>query len=279
MGAFGVVVLLAGRVTAGQSISADQTVERVSDYVERFYARAQSIIAEESVTVQRLNRDMSFDGFARRLVYELRVEWDPSVDGDEPPARVTRQLLSVNGRPPKPGDKPECMDPKSVSPEPLAFLLPDRRHKFAFKAAGLARLDGRVAMMLDYGALEQGEPITEWTEECVSVDVPGRWRGRLWIDPEEAAVLRLDEQLTGMVDLPIPRKYQRVNGALYMTLERAAMSIRYRPVRFSDPDEVLMLPSEVTSYSMWRNGGSPGSRITQTFSNYRRFVTGGRIIR
>ena len=64
-----------------------------------------------------------------------------------------------------------------------------------------------------------------------------------------------------------------------MTLERANMSIRYRPVTFRDPEETLMLPAEIVSSSMWRNGGSPGSRITQSFSNYRRFVTGWRIVR
>jgi hypothetical protein len=272
-------LVLGGRGTRGQTISADQTVARLSDYVEQYYSRAQSIVANESVTVQRLNRDLSFDGFARRLVYELRVEWDPSADDDEPPARVTRQLLTVNGKPPKKGDKPECMDPKSVSPEPLAFLLPDRRHKYAFASAGIGRVDGREAIMVDYRALEPGEPIVEWTDECVSVDVPGRWRGRVWAEPETATIVRMDEQLMGMVDLPIPRTLQRINGALYMTLERADMSIRYRPVRFNDPDETLMLPAEITSSSMWRNGGSAGSRVTQSFSNYRRFVTAGRIIR
>jgi hypothetical protein len=272
-------LLFAGRAAIGQSISADQTVTRVSGYVEQYYSRAQSIVTTEEVTVQRVNRDMSFDGFARRLVYELRVEWDPSVDGDESPAKVTRQLLTINGRPPKKGDKPECMDPRSVSPEPLAFLLPDRLHKYAFTSAGVSRVEGREALMVDYRSLEPGKPIVEWTEDCVSVDVPGRWRGRLWAAPGDAAIVRLDEQLIGMVDLPIPRKYQRVNGALFMTLERADMSIRYRPVRFSDPDETLMLPFEITSSSMWRNGGSAGSRVTQSFSNYRRFVTGGRILR
>ena len=272
-------LVLAGRGTTGQSISADQTVIRLSDYVEQYYSRAQSIVTNESVTVQRLNRDLSYDGFPRRLVYELRVEWDPNVDGDDSPAKVTRQLLTVNGKPPKKGDKPECMDPRSVSPEPLAFLLPDRRHKYAFTSAGVSRVDGREAVMVDYRSLEAGQPIVEWTEDCVSVDVPGRWRGRLWAEPETATIVRMDEQLMGMVDLPIPRKLQRVNGALFMTLERADMSIRYRPVRFSDPDETLMLPSEITSSSMWRNGGSPGSRVTQSFSNYRRFVTAGRIIR
>jgi hypothetical protein len=101
----------------------------------------------------------------------------------------------------------------------------------------------------------------------------------LWADPENAAIVRLDEQLVGMVDLPIPRKHQRINGALFMTLERAEMSIRYRPVVFREPDETMMLPAEITSSSMWRNGGSAGSRVTQSFSNYRRFVTAGRIIR
>jgi hypothetical protein len=272
-------LVLAGRAAVGQSISADQTVFRLSGYVEQYYTRAQSIVTNESVIVQRLHRDMSFDGFARRLVYELRVEWDPSVNGDESPAKVTRQLLTVNGRPPKKGDKPECMDPKNVSPEPLAFLLPDRRYKYSFTSAGVGRVDGREAVMVDYRALERGEPMVEWTEDCVSVDAPGRFRGRLWAEPETATIVRMDEQLIGMVDLPIPRKHQRINGSLFMTLERADMSIRYRPVRFSDPDETLMLPAEITSSSMWRNGGSAGSRVTQSFSNYRRFVTAGRILR
>jgi hypothetical protein len=272
-------LLVSGRGALGQSIAADQTVARLSEYVEDYYARAQSIVTNEEVTVQRINRDLSADGFARRLVYELRVEWDPTVGGDEPPARVTRQLLTVNGRPARKSDKPECMDPRSVSPEPLAFLLPDRRHKYAFTSAGIGRVDGREALMVDYRPLDPGEPTVEWTDECVSVDVPGRWRGRLWADPENAAIVRLDEQLTGMVDLPIPRKHQRFSNTLYMTLERAHMSIRYRPVTFRDPDETLLLPAEITSSSMWRGGGSAGSRITQSFSNYRRFVTGGRIVR
>lgn len=274
-----VVLLLVGRSAIGQSIVADRTVSRVSDYVEQYYTRAQSIVTTESVTVQQIKRDLSFDGFARRLVYELRVEWDPSAAGDESPATVTRELISVNGKPPKPGDKPECLDPKSISPEPLAFLLPDRRHRYSFVSAGLGRVDGQEALMVDYRALDVGKPKVEWTDECVSVDVPGKFRGRLWADPESAMVVRLDEQLTGMVDLPIPRKHQHLNGALYITLERADTSIRYRPVTFADPHETLMLPAEIRSVSIWRNAGSVGNMVTQSFSNYRRFVTGGRILR
>jgi hypothetical protein len=132
-----VALLPAGRAAIGQSISADQTVNRLSDYVEQYYTRAQSIVTDESVTVQQIKRDLTAEGFARRLVYELRVEWDPSVSGDESPARVTRQLLSVNGKPPREKDKPECTDPLSISPEPLGvspsqsssqILVHERRH-------------------------------------------------------------------------------------------------------------------------------------------------------
>jgi hypothetical protein len=274
-----VALLLAGRAAIGQSISADQTVARLSGYVEQYYSRAQSIVANESVTVQPIKRDLTIDGFARRLVYELRVEWDPSVSGDESPAKVTRQLLSVNGKPPREGDEPECTDPLSVSPEPLAFLLPDRRHKFAFTSAGIGRIDRRDVLMVDYRSLEQGAPKVEWTEKCITVNVVGRTRGRVWADPETAAIVRLDEQLTGMVDFPVPRKYQRFNAALYITLERSDTSIRYRPVVFSDPDEMLMLPAEITSSWIFRTPGSTGTRVTQSFSNYRRFVTAGRILR
>jgi hypothetical protein len=263
---------------ASQSIAPDHTIARLSDYVEQYYTRAQSIVANESVTVHQMRRDLTVEGFARRLVYELRIEWDPSVSGDESPAKVTRQLLTVNGKPPRKGDEPECTDPRSVSPEPLAFLLPDRRHKFAFTSAGVGRVDRRDMLMVDFRSLEQGEPKVEWTDKCITVDVVGRARGRVWADPETAAIVRLDEQLTGMVDFPVPRKHQRVNGALYMTLERSATSIRYRPVKFSDPDETLMLPAEIISSWMFRAPGSVGTRVTQSFSNYRRFVTAGRII-
>jgi len=272
------LILSAGDVD-GQSGAPDQTLARLSEYVEQYYTRAQSIVTNESVTVQQIKRDLTVDGFARRLVYELRVEWDPSVSGDESPAKVTRQLLTVNGKPPREGDEPKCLDPPSVSPEPLAFLLPDHRHKFAFASAGIGRIDRRDLLMVDFRSLEEDEPMVEGTEECIKLNGVRRMRGRVWADPETAAIVRLEERLHGMVDFQLPRKLQRITSALYMTLERSEKSIRYRPVLFSDPDETLMLPAEIVTTWMWRTPGSSGSRITQSFSNYRRFVTAGRILR
>jgi hypothetical protein len=101
----------------------------------------------------------------------------------------------------------------------------------------------------------------------------------VWADPETAAIVRLEEHLIGMVDFRVPRKAQRVSGEMYMTLDRSDVAIRYRPVAFSEPDETIMLPAEIITSWMWRTPAFSGTRITQSFSNYRRFVTAGRIIR
>ena len=269
---------LTARGAEGQSVSPDAALSRVGDYVARYYARAQSIVVEENVAIQPLGQDLGSDGFARRLTYELRVDWDPQASEHDSPAKVTRQLLAVNGRPPKAGQEPECLDPRSTSPEPLAFLLPDRRHKFVFKAAGLGRVGDRAAVMIDYRSVRPEEPKVEWRKECVSIDLPGRARGRIWADPETSEILRLDEGIIGLVDVPVPREQQRIGGPAFMTIERADSSIRYRRVPFTDPDETLLLPSTIDTVTIVRNSGSPRVRISQTFGNYRRFVTGSRIV-
>jgi hypothetical protein len=102
-------------------------IARVGEYVEQYYTRAQSLLALEEVTVQPLTRDLGLDGFARRLAYELRIEWDAGASEDN--ARIVRQLVSVNGRAPRAGEEPRCTDPRGISREPLAPLLPGQRGK------------------------------------------------------------------------------------------------------------------------------------------------------
>jgi len=272
------VVAVSAHSVLGQSITADTSVARVGDYVERYYARAQSIMVDENVVIQPLGLDLRHDGFARRLTYELRVEWNPDASDDDSPAKVMRQLITVNGRPPKPDQEPECLDPRSTSPEPLAFLLPERREKFIFKAAGLGRVGARDAVMIDYRSVKPEEPKVEWKEECVSIDLPGRARGRIWADPETSEILRLDEGIIGLVDITVPRKQQRPGSPMFMTIERADSTIRYRRVPFTDPDETLLLPGSIETTTVVKNSGSPRTRITQTFTNYRRFVTGSRLV-
>jgi hypothetical protein len=252
-------------------------IARVGEYVEQYYTRAQSLLALEEVTVQPLTRDLGHDGFARRLAYEMRIEWDAGANDED--ARIVRQLVSVNGRAPRPGDEPRCTDPRGISREPLAPLLPSQRGKYVFHPGGLANVDGRRAATFEYRSLRAEAPRVEWKDDCALIDLPGRTRGRVWVDPETAAILRFDEQLIGIVDIPVPVSHQRRGAAPFMTIERADMSIQYSAVAFTDPDETLMLPSRIESLVIVRNSGSPRLRITQSFSRYRRFVTGSRIVR
>ncbi len=255
------------------------TLTRVGHQVEKYFARTRSLVCEETVQLQPLAFNLAPDGQMRQLVYELRVAWEPASDGDDvsTEASVLRQLLAINGRPPRPKKGEDCLDPRPVSPEPLAMLLPGRRHEYTFTWAGTGHTDGRASVKLDYRAVGAKPADITWRDECVSVDLPGRTRGRIWVDALTDDVLRLDEQLTGMFEFPVPNARRSPGAPSSMMIERADSSIRYRPVTFHDPDETLMLPHSIQSLTIIRNAGVPRLRTTQQYSNYRRFLTDARI--
>jgi len=261
------------------------TIDRVSRYVEQYYGRAQSLMVEETVIVQPVRRDLAADGFARHLVYDLRFEWTPGAPGEKARIEVVRQLLRANNRPAKPGTEPKCLDPLPVTPEPLAFVLPAHRDEFEFWNAGPTRLDGRAAVLLDYKALSAGTPTAmpdpqgTGDLDCVFLDVPGRNRGRIWVDAETDAVLRVDEGLIGPTDVPVPKDLQvRRRYPMYITLDRNDTTVRYSPVTFADPEETLMLPTRIESVWVTMGLGTQGTRMIQEYRNYRRFLTTSRIL-
>jgi hypothetical protein len=257
-----------------------QTLERVGNRVEQFYQRAQSLVSDETVWIQSLRGDMTPVDLPRRLLFELRVAWEPdsTEPGSLPEASVLRQVLSINGRPPRAGDEPGCMDPKPVSPEPLEMLLAVNREKFAFSAGGATRTAGRAARTIDYRSIDTAPPEITWRENCVSISLPGQSRGRIWIDAATHDVLRLDEHLVGQFEFDVPREQQRRGAASRMLIERVDTSIHFRQVSFREPDETLMLPEAIETFQIVRGGGIQRTRITQRFTNYRRFLTGGRVV-
>jgi hypothetical protein len=265
--------------TPGEGASLSAHLAQIGRGVQEYFARAQSIVCREAVRLQPLRHDLMPEGTGRRLVYELRVSWEPSADGHAPEATVLRQLLTVDGRPARPDDEPGCMDPKAVSPEPLSMLLPRRQGDFAFTLVGPGRTDGRATVMLDYRSVESASPEVTWQDDCVSVELSGLTRGRVWADAETGQVLRLDERVTRMFEFTVPRHLRRGNAPDSMTVERADSTIRYRRVRFVDPGETVMLPASIETLTIVRNAGTPRFRTTQVFSDYRRFMTGGRVVR
>jgi len=277
--AWAVAVCLGGSWVAAQDAipgTATSRIDGVSAYVEQYYGRAQSVMAEETVMLEHLRSDLSSDGPARRLVYEMRMEWNPSA---EPKASVLRQLVRVGSRSPKPGSEPECLDPQGVSPEPLAFLLPDRRDRFRFREVGRGRAADQEAVTIDYRAMGDEPSTVTGDKKCITIDMPTRTRGRLWVHSESNAVLRVDEYLVGATDVRIPRAMQSTSGlGLWATVERSDTTTRYAPIRFTDPDETVLLPVEVMTVTVIRTSWTQRLRITKTYRNYRRFITGSRLL-
>jgi hypothetical protein len=61
-------------------------------------------------------------------------------------------------------------------------------------------------------------------------------------------------------------------------MERWDSSIRFKPVRFDDPPETLILPVSSSTLQITRGSGTPRLRTTTHYTAYRRFMTGGRLV-
>jgi hypothetical protein len=277
----GLLCILAVSMTAQAPDSLADVLARVSDRVQQYYSRAQAIVCLEKVVLQQIRSDLAPDGFARVLEYELRVEWEPAGDGGVPDATVRRELKRVNGRAARPGDEPKCTDPTSISPEPLAFMLPGRRDEYVFSLAGLSRDRKRPALMLKFQSRPDPNERPEVTtkDDCTSFRVPVVFQGQVWLDPTTNDILRVDQWMKRGVDVRIPRDQIRFGMEDSFQLERSDSSVRYRSVTFHDPDETVLLPESITSLTVVRGGSHAGHRKTQTFSDYKRFVTAGRIVK
>ncbi len=276
-GLFAVVpVLTAGFVCVAAAADAQtndaELIARVADYVERFYARAQTIIATETVTVQPVSRSLEEEGPPRRIVNDVRIEWD--AHGAQP--RAVRELINAGGPRLGPRDQPACLDPRSFTLEPLAFLLPSNRDKVRLSVGRLETIAAGVrAQRIDYEPRAADPPRVRWEGRCGWVDTFGRTRGRIWVNPVTGAVLRFEERLGGRVNLPGP---EGDANAPEFVAERADTTIDYKLFAFVDPEELLLLPARVDSVTFIRNSGVPRVRVTRTFTDYRRFLTAGRVL-
>jgi hypothetical protein len=257
---------------------------RVGERVAEFYKRAKNVICIETSTVQPIDSSHSPQGMARTVESELRVELERGETPGE--ATVVRKVRKVNGRPPRERDGKDrsgCTDPNPLSSEPLAFLLPAHRSEYQFKASGITKDRNRTVVMIDFSSVNRrSNPVLiedpGGHEDCFDWSGHIASRGRIWIDAERHDVLRVERGLGGPVDVKVPVLIQRrYRMDPWAVIVREDMTIRYKTVAFSDPDEVLLLPESIDSLIMVR-GGLQSTRRTQTFSGYRRFVTEGKVL-
>jgi hypothetical protein len=255
--------------------------ERVADYSRR----ARNVICVEHSTVQPIQGNWAPDGFSRTVESELRVEFE-ATDGDTmPEAKLIRDVRRINGRAPRERDKKDrsaCTDPNPLSPEPLAFLLPSQRDQYRFTAVRDGMDKDRAALIVDFTSTNRAskpELIEDERghDDCFDWSGPVATRGRVWVDAATHEVLRVERGLHGPVDVRVSSKLQRrYNFSPWVVLERDDLTLRYKAVVFTDPDEVMLLPESIESVTMLRSGLQSTRRI-EKYSDYRRFLTTSRV--
>jgi hypothetical protein len=262
----------------------EDLLARVGGRVAEFYKRASNVVCIERSIVQPVDFNNSPAGFARTVESELRLEADTGEVAGE--ATLMRKIRKVNGRVPREKDKKDragCTDPNPLSSEPLAFLLPAHASEYQFKTVGMGNDRNRATVMIDFTSVDRKsnpgliedpnghEDCFDWTGHIAS-------RGRIWVDAENYDVLRVERGLRGPTDVKVPALMQRrYHFDNWMVLVRDDVTIRYKTITFNDPDETLLLPESIDSFTVVR-GGLESTRRKQTFSDYKHFVTGGRVV-
>jgi len=284
------IVALTAMATASAQTPTSPAVEdlltRVGQRIAAFYHRAQNVICIEKSTVQSIGLNYSPEGFARTVESELRVEAEDSDAAGE--VKFVREVRKVNGRQPRERDKKDresCTDPNPLSTEPLAFLLPAHRSEYRFVSAGVGKDRDRDALIIDFtsvGRKNKAELVEDpkgrdgcfnWSEDGVAL------KGRIWVDASTYDVVRVEQRLLGPVDLKVSEKLQRrYNFGTWLVVERLDVTIRYKTIAFKDPAEAMLLPESINMLVVNR-GGLQSTRRNQTFSDYKRFVTGGRLVK
>ncbi|MGH9144347.1 MAG: hypothetical protein ACRD2I_24675, partial [Vicinamibacterales bacterium] len=231
-----IALCLLGASTAAQAPPDIETVlARVGARIADYYKRAQNVVCIEKTMVQPVDYDYSPRGFARVTEYELHVEADEN--GDEGEAKVVRELVRINGRPPREKDKKDragCTDANPLSTEPLAFLLPSHRAEYTFASGGFGKGKDRNTLIVEFtsGKPEGKGEIAEdprGHDDCFTWSLPVALKGKVWIDADSYQVVRVEQRMAGMADLSVSSKLQRKhNLESSVVVERHDTTIRYK---------------------------------------------------
>ncbi len=285
LGAAALAALLCAHGAVAQQTQVESILARVGQRIEEFYKRAQSIMCLEKVTAQPISADLTWAGFARVLEYDLRVELASIDDRDGAEANFVRELRKINGRPPRPrdlNDRHSCLDPNPLTPEPLTFLLARNREEYLFTWAGFGKGKDAGVIQIDYRPRQVEKPRfiedERGRDDCFQLSLPVERQGRVFIDAETFDVLRIEQHLKSRVDVRVPPDQQRrMSLPDWIVVDRFDWVIKYKPVTFENPNETLLLPASIEQTALLH--GAQSNRKTQIFTNYRRFLTAGRVVK
>jgi len=260
-------VVGAGVRTPGQLGELTVILSSLAERTQQYYDRFISIICTETVQQQELKFNLTPTGKPRVTVYELSVSRDAG-SNDEGDFRVGRTLQSVNGRPAQKNQQPGCTDPKTGTPEPLAFLLAANQAAYRFTQAAGAAGGPAGAVAVDFVEAPAERVRITWNGNCFDAEGGGH-AGRLWFDPATFEVMQIDARLSRPFLVPVPVGHMGIMPAI--RVERWEATMRFARVNFTQPDETALLPESIDTLTVFR--GALSLRTSQKLSNFRRFLS------
>lgn len=264
-----IAVLVASVVADARAAQSGELTAILSSLAERtqqYYDRFISIICTETVHLQELRFNLTPLGKPRVTVYELSVSANPR-SKDKTDFQVGRILQMVNGRLARKHQTPACTDPKTGTPEPLAFLLATNQAGFRFALAPSAEDGPPGTRVLEYVEVPAERVQVRWSGNCFEAEGGGQ-KGRVWFDPATFDVLQVEIRLSKPFLIPMPAGYIGLVPAV--RVERSEATIKFSRVNFTQPDETVLLPESIATLQVLR--GVPSMRMTQTLTNFRRFL-------
>jgi hypothetical protein len=270
----------ADKEQARLSVLLDRVRNRIHEYHETLF----NLTVMETVTQQQLHDDATPKGKPRSMMFESVILHRQSAGRQEETVPIiTRTLQSINGKPSKPEapkQRSKCVDTDPVPGygDPLSFLLAKNVSESTLAYLGENDLDGSKTAVVSLTTPRPTDPVTLVEKDnCFRLSRGLQRKATIWIDLKTFDVLQLRWELVETFNGKLPAGVAKV-GILpvfrprrHVAFERSDFLIRFRPVKFPNPMQTLLLPA--TSESTWiiKGGGIAGFKTNTEYSRYRRF--------
>ena len=269
-----------GRAQGRQETDArlESILARVGQSVERYHGGLFSVRFTETLVSEELKEDFT-PKRSRLFVYDgllLREELS-AAEGDYV-AATSRRLRSVDGKPRRKGD---AADEVSAQDEYLNILLPKWQKLYQFTLEGEETFAGRKAFRIGVVRPGEGEPRVEWEGTKFRVLAPTKTM--VWVDAESFDVMQMETKLVEPFEFQSPPQFRvgplgSFGPTSRLRYEREESRVRFGRVQFKDPEQTLLLPLTAEWLRVIRGASRPRVRTRVTYSDYRRFVSGVKVV-
>lgn len=273
--------------TDKDAIQLKYLLERVGERIQKYQEAMFSISFTEVLQQQELKSDGTSKNKPKEFVYESIVvsRTSPANQQNSFPV-VTRTLKTLDGKPAEQKNLPQrskCVEtnPRPAYADPLTFLLPKNQSNFTFSYAGEAELEGHKTAVILISEPPVSEPVKIVnTGDCFRLSRSPQRQGKIWIDLNTYDVIQLQWQLAESFHGKTPAGVSRFGiffvyrPAKDLSYEKSENTIRFRPVTFQNPEQVLLLPSSSESTWILKGARIAGFRTTTEYTRYKRFMTG-----